>query len=144
MQSGAALSRRAIMPSLGACFCHDRLMDNPCSFPAERPHLAGFLPDLFRVSTCRALPCSTEHWASAHLPRWWECQGQWSQQAGHAASYLWMLECRDEPCSCHRSYRGRNPNVRRWQRTAHHQGRVMGTVCSHTCTQGTWDGHEVN
>lgn len=103
MQRDAALSRRAVTPLLGACFCHDRLIDNPHSFPAERPHLAGFLPDPFRVSTDRALPCSTERWASAHLPRWWERQGRWTQQAGHAASYLWMLAWCDKPCSCHRS-----------------------------------------
>lgn len=56
------------MPLLGARFCHDRLIDNPCSFPAEKPHLAFLVPDLFRVSTGSALPRSAECHLSVSFP----------------------------------------------------------------------------
>lgn len=55
------------MPLLAACFCHDRLIDNPCSLPAEKPHLACLMPDLFRVSTGSPLPRSTEYLFSVYI-----------------------------------------------------------------------------
>lgn len=57
-----------MMPLLGARFCHDRLIDNPCSFPAEKPHLACLMPDLLRVSTGSALPRSAECHLSVSFP----------------------------------------------------------------------------
>lgn len=67
-QLRASLSRAAIMPLLGARFCHDRLIDNPCSFPAGQPPLACLMPDPFRVSTGSPLPHSAECHLSVSVP----------------------------------------------------------------------------
>lgn len=56
------------MPLLGARFCRDRLIDNPCSFPAGKPPLARLMPDPFRVSIGGPLPRSAECHLSVSLP----------------------------------------------------------------------------
>lgn len=80
------------MPLLGARFCCDRLIDNPCSFPAEKPHLACLMPDLFRVSTGSPLPRSAE--CSVCLSLSVEPPGSMnSASKAQALMTLWMPVC---------------------------------------------------